>query len=77
MKIEGHLNIIEQEARSLRARLKNMVEVVRCKECRHWDTDWETHCGFHYCPMIDGLTDVDFFCADGERRDDGDGTEAG
>ena len=46
------------------------VEVVRCKECIHWDTDWETLPGFHYCPMVDGLKNGEWFCADGERRED-------
>ena len=46
------------------------VEVVRCKDCKDWDKNWESRTEFHYCPMIDGSTSGDFFCADGERRDD-------
>lgn len=46
---------------------KNLVEVVRCKECKHW---WETmganygDCD-HFC--IDTLADD--FCSYGERRE--------
>lgn len=48
----------------------DVVEVVRCRECIHWDTDWEPLPGFHYCPMVDGLKNGEWFCADGERRTD-------
>jgi len=44
-------------------------EIVRCKDCKH-------HYGeclrAVYCPSkIGGWVREDFFCADGERRDDG------
>jgi len=47
----------------------DIVEVVRCKDCKH-------HYGeclrSVYCPSkIGGWVREDFFCADGERRDDG------
>lgn len=42
------------------------VEVVRCKDCRHWITesndDW---CEYTGCDI-----NLDGFCEDGERRDD-------
>jgi len=46
-----------------------LVEVVRCRDCKH-------HYGeclrSVYCPSkIGGWVREDFFCADGERRDDG------
>ena len=48
----------------------DVIEVVRCKDCKYWDTTWKTRADFHYyCPMIDSVTDGDFYCADGERRD--------
>jgi hypothetical protein len=47
----------------------DVVHVVRCENCNNWDTSWESHTGFHYCPMIDGSPDGDFFCAYGERRE--------
>lgn len=79
MKIEGHLNIIEQELKSLRVRLKDSVEVVRCKDCKFWaetltKEEREACCieDDMVCSywMSDGLTKQDF-CSFGERRKDG------
>ncbi len=39
---------------------KDMVEVVRCKDCKHYMT---IHCTCDGCCISD-----DWFCADGERR---------
>lgn len=47
------------------------VEVVRCKDCENWDTDWcPSHSakGEHWCGMIDLVTEPDFFCGYGERK---------
>ena len=44
-------------------------EIVTCKECENWDTSWDTNVpGVHYCPMIDGFHDGDFYCWFGERK---------
>lgn len=47
-------------------------EIIRCKDCKHWDTTWESdrtkNC--HYCPFIDGTSTGDWYCADAERRTD-------
>ena len=52
---------------------KNLVEVVRCKDCKHgqyaeWDngecTDKTVYCDGY------GIHKPDWFCADGERRTD-------
>ena len=40
------------------------VEVVRCKDCKHYMT---IHCTCDGCCISD-----DWYCADGERRTDGD-----
>lgn len=48
------------------------LPVVRCFECKHWETDWipkGTIQGFHFCPMVGFVTREDFYCAYGERRD--------
>ena len=68
MKIEGHLNIIEQEVKSLRVRLKDMVEVVRCKDCKYHEQEEP---GMVYCPAtVGGWVENDWFCKGGERRED-------
>ena len=47
----------------------NMVEVVRCGDCIHWDKGHTEECNnldnvcFH-----NGWCKPDWFCADGERR---------
>lgn len=47
----------------------DVVEVVRCKDCKFWQTDWETsYDGYHYCSMIDVVIAGDFYCKDGERK---------
>ncbi len=43
------------------------VPVVRCKECKWWNTEWKHEAGDCYCYKIDQWTDPDFFCAEGER----------
>lgn len=46
------------------------VEVVRCKDCKEWDREWDPS-GFpdiHYCWMIDLFTYGTFYCKDGDRR---------
>lgn len=48
-------------------------EIIRCKDCKYWDTTWQNDYApnYHYCPMIDGTHRNDFYCADAERRTDG------
>ena len=45
----------------------NLVEVVRCKDCKYYQRDlmW----GHGYC--YGQKRKEDWFCADGRRRDDG------
>jgi len=41
-------------------------EIVRCRECRHWDTG--KNCG--YCDIWDHyISNEAFYCACGERRE--------
>ena len=50
------------------------VEVVRCKDCRHWDseTGWcYKHSRFYNGDMLWDMFDDDDFCSFGERRTDG------
>ena len=45
-----------------------MQPVIRCKDCKHW---YKHHCSHGICATE--KTDPDWFCADGERKDDNDG----
>lgn len=59
----------------------DVVEVVRCRDCKHWHED-EGWCDKHshfilpdgeFCHVWESadwkMFDADYFCADGERRD--------
>ena len=51
----------------------DVAHVVRCRDCRHWDTDWiPSHAreNEHFCPCIALTTREDWFCADGEKREE-------
>lgn len=47
-------------------------ELIRCKDCEHWDTSWQNDYApnYHYCPLVDDVRRDDFYCADAERRTD-------
>ena len=42
-----------------------MTELVRCKDCKHCDTDTLEHC---WCMILARSREPDWFCADGERK---------
>ena len=46
------------------------AEIVHCKDCKNWDTTWQNDWAknYHYCPLIDGTRNGDWYCADGERK---------
>ena len=48
------------------------VEVVRCKDCRWWERDYQPryHSDERPCNRVGMGTPPDWFCADNERRDD-------
>jgi len=48
------------------------TEIVRCKNCKNWDTTWNDGWAknYHYCPIIDGTRNGDWYCADAERKTD-------
>lgn len=49
------------------------VPVVRCGDCKYWDSDWMLKgCGddVHFCPVVDSRKHASGFCDDGERRGD-------
>ena len=46
-------------------------EIVRCKDCEHWETSWTPRGvsnGRHYCAPLDLYPSADWFCADGKKR---------
>ena len=54
------------------------VEVVRCQKCKHGDVstfslskDGEEYIRC-YCSLKNAVTNVDYFCSDGERKTDND-----
>lgn len=48
--------------------IADVVEVVRCKDCKHRFDDEEL--GMVMCPNVVGLwVSEDWFCADGERKE--------
>lgn len=44
----------------------DLVEVVRCKDCRHWWVPYGTDNTRGVCQLLDLNTDDDFFCKNGE-----------
>lgn len=58
----------------------DVVEVVRCKDCAHWEEyngkNGEPNCG--WCDeILDRTTYCLYFCADGVRRRDKDASSEG
>ena len=49
------------------------TNIIRCKDCKYWDTTWESDYApnYHFCPMLGMMREGDFYCADAERRADG------
>lgn len=56
-----------KEIESFKDAFKDIVRVVRCKDCKHREESvspsWEAWCNRLHCGC-----DLDWFCADGERR---------
>ena len=51
---------IERYEKEMGAKQADLVEVVRCKDCKHYN---------NMCLMTDDGTSLDDFCSYGERRD--------
>lgn len=47
-------------------------ELVRCKDCEFWQTDWIPNTGgdrgCHYCEMMDSFTEPLNYCGYAERK---------
>ena len=69
-----HRNLLSA-CQELDRALRSKEEVVRCRDCANWQTDWylnDPSKNEHYCAMIDLFTTGGFFCADGERKEKND-----
>lgn len=66
--MEYHERCLELEVK----KRANMVEVVRCKDCVYWQTDWIPNTGgnrgCHYCEMMDSFTEPLNYCGYAERK---------
>ena len=64
----GDCNVYgESKADMTKGRAENcpLVEIVTCEHCKYYVTDD----GNPYCASTGTLTDKDFYCADGERKE--------
>lgn len=45
-------------------------EIIRCKDCKNWDTTWVTDLmkDYNYCPLHRRNMHSDWYCADAERK---------
>ena len=50
--------------------LKRKEEIIRCRYCEHWDKEWQNDFApdYHYCSLVDGVRNGNFYCGDGERK---------
>jgi len=51
------------------ALLKDQQDVVRCKDCLHWDDHMEECSNSDSICFRNGWTKPEWFCADGERKE--------
>ena len=63
---DGWVIIAEADERGVEVRLKESRELVMCKNCKYAQTDVMYH--DIWCDGI--IRNPDWFCADGERRDE-------
>lgn len=51
---------------STELRHASTLDIVRCKECKHW---WSDGGAIMFCEQTDFPTDADDFCSYGERKE--------
>lgn len=67
----GNLHyVVTETGEHIYERSRDIIEVVRCKDCKHWHR--EIHNGIEYfnynsCDLNHGGDGHDFYCADGEE----------
>ena len=62
---------IEDIRRCMRSR--EFVEVVRCKDCIHWNSGTNDAESWEYCTLLNHNMGGDMFCSCGERKVDDNG----
>ena len=68
MGIMAGIDFALETARSIPS--ADVVEVVRCKDCKHGEVDApDDFPNLHYCHEGCGWNNADFYCKSGERRD--------
>ena len=69
------VHIPVEEAKEILKVLESYTPVVRCGDCLHWEPecveagDSSGHCRNNYAPCQNQQTDMNWFCAEGERSD--------
>ena len=66
--INHAINLIENMEERIAIMSEGMPEVVRCKDCEHWDITTEECGNSDSVCFRNGWTKSDWFCADGERK---------
>lgn len=59
--------LTNEQAEQFKNAFRDFVQVVRCKDCKHWETESAL---FGKCELwhLCGVYGADWFCADGERK---------
>lgn len=62
--VDSHGNVHYEDLKNLPT--ADVVEVVRCKDCKHWSKEFKA-CYMHdFCEIFQS----DYYCASGERKED-------
>ena len=69
--VDSHGNVHYEDLKNLPT--ADVVEVVRCKDCKHYKIDHPRANGYHCCYRMHSIFPMkpDDFCSYGERRKDG------
>lgn len=62
------LSQLEEYGIGFAEKKRDMVEVIRCKECKHYSVEGKTT-QFGWCNALEMPTDEQRFCSDGERKE--------
>lgn len=66
--VKGYVRLVKDRLERLPSA---QPEIIRCKDCTDYQTDWETsYPNRHYCATMDSMMPEDGFCSYSERRTD-------